>query len=105
MTDEELSALQTVAKTAPAGLALGLLAFVAHACHWEIHRRNGHDLRFLDPHEMIVADDIGVSLTTLAALVVGVGDSSSRVRALLRAIGHDLGSTECVTAMHEPHRL
>ena len=91
MTDAELGALQTIAWAAPAaGLALELLAFVVRACHWEVRRRDGHDVRFIGPHEMIAPGDIGVSLTTLAALVVGFGDNSPAVRTLLRAIADAL---------------
>src|SRR4051794_6320824 len=86
MTDAELNALRRVAVSAPAGLALGVLAFVASTCDWEIHRRSGQDSRLDGPHEMIHPDDLGISLTTLAALVVGFADCSPRVRGLLRAI-------------------
>jgi hypothetical protein len=91
MTDAELVALQTAAETVTTGLALGLLASIAHACDWELHRRRGNEFLLAGPREAIDPKDITVSATTLAVLSASFR-KQRRVRILLDAIGEDLRS-------------
>jgi hypothetical protein len=85
ITDAELVALQTAAETVTTGLALGLLASIAHACDWELHRRGGHEFILAGPREAIDPEDMTFSMSTLAVLSASFR-KQRRVRALLDAI-------------------
>lgn len=88
MTDEELDALQLAAETAPQ-LSPGLLAFLAHACDWEVHRRRGRHFAMNGPHAAIGPEELDVAIAALAAVHAAFGDSE-RVLALLDATGDGL---------------
>ncbi len=64
ISDEELEALQRVTDSMPSKLPLGLLAYIAEVCRWELHRRCGDEFALTNPYQTIAAADIVVSRET-----------------------------------------
>lgn len=65
--DAELFALVKAANGVPQ-IAPGLLAWIEHACDWELARRRGHTFRLSSPEEAIDPGEDEVSIAAMFAL-------------------------------------
>lgn len=72
-------------------LAPGLLAFISHACDWELGRRRNQRFRLNGPHAAIPPEEMSASFATLAVLMATFGEQSP-IASLLAAIGDPLGA-------------
>ena len=70
--DALLVALQATADESP-HLAPGLLAFISHACGWELGRRRNQRFRLNGPHAAIPREEMGASFANLAVLFSALG--------------------------------
>ena len=86
--DALLVGLQGAADESP-HLAPGLLAFVSHACDWELDRRRGRAYSLNGPHAAIPPEEMGASFATLAVLLATFG-TETPVGGLLAAVGEAL---------------
>ena len=90
MSDTELAAVHIAPEETAAGPeSSGLLAAIAHACDWELHRRRGIDFALQGPQEAIGPEHVAENLTALA-LFGTVSHTQPRVQALLDAISEAL---------------
>ncbi len=86
----ELAALQAVAEDGPQ-FAPGLVAFLAHACDWELRRRHGHRFMLNAPNAAIPPEEMGQTFAAVAVLLTAFGDRP-RVAALIEATSDALAA-------------
>ena len=85
LTDRELRTLidatNGVPQTAP-----GLLAWIEHACDWELYRRQGFDSELRPPEAAIPPEEDAVSVAVAMAMRGSFAQDSPAVLALFDAI-------------------
>jgi hypothetical protein len=84
-----LLVLRDEAKLFTTALALDLMASIAWACDWELHRRRGHEFILAGPRAAIDPEALAVSMSTLVVLSTSFR-KQSRVHTLLVAMGEAL---------------
>lgn len=90
MTDTERAALHVAADTITVTPSTsGVMAAIAHAADWELHRRRGIDFALLGAQNAIGPEDLATSLTALVVFGA-LFRAQPRVQALLDAIAEEL---------------
>jgi hypothetical protein len=79
-------------------MAPDLLAWVASACHWELHRRQGRDYELQPPEAAILPEEEALSIDAARSLCAMFPQGTHGAHALFDALA------ELLTAVEHKHR-